>query len=81
MLVCKVKQYLERIPYLPVFRINAIERYGHRIKAGWRKWCQASRVLCDKNVPQKLNGKLYVTTVRLAMLYSAEYWPTKDRHV
>jgi hypothetical protein len=29
----------------------------HRIKAGWMKWRQASGILCDKRVPQKLKSK------------------------
>ena len=33
------------------------EDISHRIKAGWMKWRQASGVLCDKRVPQKLKGK------------------------
>ena len=57
------------------------EDVNHRIKAGWIKWCQASRILCDKRVPQKLKGKFYMTAVRPAMLYGAECWPTKRRHV
>jgi hypothetical protein len=36
---------------------------------------------CDKKVPQRLKGKLYRTAIRLAMLYGAECWPTKRRHV
>jgi len=54
---------------------------SHRIKAGWIKWRQASGILCDKRVPQKLKGKFYRTTIRPAMLYGAECWPTKIRHV
>ena len=30
------------------------EDVSHRIKAGWMKWRQASGVLYDKRVPQKL---------------------------
>ena len=41
----------------------------------------ASGILCDKRVPQKLKGKFYRTAVRPAMLYGAECWPTKRRHV
>ncbi|PVH64028.1 hypothetical protein PAHAL_2G167800 [Panicum hallii] len=42
---------------------------------------QASGVLCEKKVPQRLKGKFYRTAIRPAMLYGAECWPTKRRHV
>ena len=32
-------------------------------------------------MPQKLKDKFYRTAIRLAMLYGAECWPTKRRHV
>jgi hypothetical protein len=54
---------------------------SHRIKAGWMKWRQASGILYDKRVPQKLKDKFYRTTIRPAMLYGVECWPTKKRHV
>ncbi|KAG2619545.1 hypothetical protein PVAP13_3NG087801 [Panicum virgatum] len=57
------------------------EDVRHKISAGWLKWCQASGVLCDRRVPQKLKDKFYRTTIRPAMLYGAECWPTKRRHV
>ena len=57
------------------------EDVSHRIKAGWMKWRQASGVLCDKRVPQKLKGKFYRTAIRPAMLYCAECWPTKRTHI
>ncbi|KAG2582388.1 hypothetical protein PVAP13_6KG108005 [Panicum virgatum] len=44
------------------------EDVSHRIKAGWMKWRQASGILCDKKVPQKLKGKFYRTAIRPAML-------------
>jgi len=53
----------------------------HRISAGWLKWRQASGILCDRRVPQKLKGKFYRTAIRPAILYGAECWPTKRRHV
>ena len=53
----------------------------HRIKVGWMmKWRQASGILCNKRVPQKLKGKFYRTAIRPAMLYGVECWPTKRRH-
>ena len=48
------------------------EDVRHRISAGWLKWRQASAVLCDKKVSQRLKGKFYRTVIRSAMLYSAE---------
>jgi hypothetical protein len=42
---------------------------------------QAFGVLCDPRVPLKLKGKFYRTAIRPAMLYGAECWPTKRRHV
>jgi hypothetical protein len=48
------------------------EDVRHRILAGWLKWRQASGVLCDKMVPQKLKGKFYWTGIHPAMLYGAE---------
>jgi hypothetical protein len=57
------------------------EDVSHRIKIGCLKWRQASGVLCDPRVPLKLKSKFYRTAVRPAMLYGAECWPTKRRHV
>jgi hypothetical protein len=57
------------------------EDVSHRIKAGWLKWREASSVLCDPRVPLKLKGKSYRTAIRPAMLYGAECWTTKRRHV
>jgi hypothetical protein len=57
------------------------EDVRHRISAGWLKWRQASGILCDKKVPQRLKGKFYRMAIRPAMLYGAECWPTKRRHV
>ena len=57
------------------------ENVRHRISAGWLKWRQVSGVLYDRRVPQKLKGKFYRTAIRPVILYGAECWPTKRRHV
>jgi hypothetical protein len=57
------------------------EDVSHRVKTGWMKWRQASGVLCDKRVSQKLKGKFYRTAIRPNMLYGVECWPTKRRHI
>jgi hypothetical protein len=57
------------------------EDVSHRIKTGWLKWRQTSGVLCDPRVPLKLKGKFYRTAIRPAILYGAECWSTKRRHV
>jgi len=41
----------------------------HRIKYGWKKWREASGVLCDMEIPMKLKGKFYWRVVRPTMLY------------
>jgi hypothetical protein len=57
------------------------EDVSHRIRAGWVKWRQASGILCDKKVPNKLKGKFYITAIRPAMIYDAECWATKGKHI
>jgi hypothetical protein len=57
------------------------EYVSHRIRAGWVKWRQASGVLCDKKVPNKLKDKFYRTAIRPAMMYDAEDCATKGQHV
>jgi hypothetical protein len=60
------------VPWKDIFRYlgsmlqkdgNIDEDVNHRIKAEWTKWCQASGLLCDKRVPQKLKGKFYRMTI------------------
>jgi hypothetical protein len=57
------------------------EDFSHRIRAGCVKWRQASDILHDKKVPNKLKGKFYMTAIRPAMMYGAEYWATKGQHI
>jgi hypothetical protein len=57
------------------------EDVSDTIKVSWLKWCQASGVLCDCSVPQKLKDKFYRIVIQPDMLYGAEYWATQRRHV
>jgi hypothetical protein len=57
------------------------EDIRYRISVDWFKWCHAYAVLCDKRLPQKLKSKFYMTAIHSAMLYGAECWLTKRRHV
>ncbi|XP_063615413.1 uncharacterized protein LOC134788453 [Penaeus indicus] len=43
-----------------------------RIQAGWGAWKKITGVMCDKNVPEKVKGRLYKTLVRPAMIYGME---------
>ena len=47
---------------------------NHRIQAGWYKWRKATRVICDRKVPNKVKGKFYRIAIRPAMLYGSECW-------
>ncbi|XP_078167143.1 uncharacterized protein LOC144561913 [Carex rostrata] len=57
------------------------EYVSHRIRAGWIKWQQASGILYDRKVSQKLKGKFHRMTIRPAILYGAECWATKKQHI
>lgn len=43
------------------------------IKTDWLKWRNASGVLCDRQIPIKLEGKFYGTAIRPAMFSAFEY--------
>jgi len=57
------------------------EDISHRIRAGWQKWKKVSRVLCDKEIPFRIKGRVYRMAVRPALLYGAECWPIKKTQV
>ena len=45
---------------------------SQRVRAAWRNWKRCSGVLCDRRMLVKLNGKVYTTVVRPALLYGAD---------
>jgi len=45
-----------------------------RVRAGWRKFSEMSRVLCGKVLLLNLKGRLYKACVRSVMSYESECW-------
>ena len=45
-----------------------------RVGAAWGKWRDLSGVISDKKMPRKLHVKLYMTVIRIILLYGAECW-------
>jgi exonuclease III len=52
-----------------------------RIRSAWANWRKVAPVLSRREVSHKLRGWLYKTTVRSALLYSAETWPVRKEEV
>jgi len=53
----------------------------HRIRVGWQKWRNASRVLCDKKIHVRLKGRVYHMVIRPTVFYGVECWPIKKTQV
>ena len=49
----------------------------HRVQSGWKIWKRVSGVLCDRRMNVKINGNVYRTVVRPALMYGAETWALK----
>ena len=49
----------------------------HRIQSGWNNWKRGSGILCDRIISLRIEGKVYKTVVRPAMMYGAETWALK----
>ena len=84
LLPCLLRSLLGKITFRSVTLCHSVTqtiKWVSYLGSWWIKWRQASGILCDKRVPQKLKGKFYRTAIRPAMLYGAECWPTKIRHV
>ena len=54
------------------------ESYGRErevnksVQAIWNGWRRVSRVICDKRLPARVQGKVYSSVVRSAMMYGLE---------
>ena len=53
---------------------------NNRIQAGWFKWREATRVICDHKVQDKVKGKFYQTATKPTMLYGRECLALKKQH-
>ena len=49
----------------------------HRIQSGGKNWKRVSGILCDRRIRLRVNGKVYKTIVRPAMMYDAKTWAVK----
>ena len=43
------------------------------IAAGWEKWRELSRLVCDKSVPVGLNVAFYKTVIRPIIMYGMRH--------
>ena len=55
-------------------------KINNRIQVGWFQWRNATGVICDHKVRDKVKGKFYLTAIRPAMLYGTECWTLKKQH-
>ena len=53
---------------------------NHRVQCGWRNWKKVSGVRWCRRMKVKLNGNVYKTLVRPAMVYGADTWAVKKAH-
>lgn len=37
--------------------------------------------LCNRNIPLRLNNKIYKTTISLVMFYDTKCWAVKKQHI
>ena len=53
---------------------------NNRIRIGWMKWKEVSRVICDRKMPVELKDKVYKTIIRPAMTHGSECWAGKKKY-
>ena len=47
------------------------------LQSGWKNRKRVSGILCDRRIRLRVNGKVYKTVVRPAMMYGAKTWAVK----
>ena len=64
--------------YLRWRRIGELDaEVTHIVCSGWKNRKRVSGVFCDRRMNVKINGKVYRTVVRSALMYGAETWALK----
>ena len=58
---------------------GAVKDVNNRVKIAWSKWRETTGVMCDRNIPTKLNDKVYKTAIKPAMVYGAECWAVRKK--
>lgn len=71
-------RYLELIIHKEV---EIEDNIVHKIKVGWMKGINATKILCNHRIFVKWKEKFYKTVIRPAMLYSMEYWTVRKLYV
>ncbi|EYC14573.1 hypothetical protein Y032_0040g286 [Ancylostoma ceylanicum] len=51
-----------------------------RVAFAWLKWRESTGILCDRRCSRVLEGKIYRTVVRPAMMYGSECRPVSKTH-
>ena len=57
------------------------EEVRRRIQAGWMSWKKVSGVLCNRKLSARVEGKMYKSVDRSAMLYEIETRAVTERQV
>uniref|UniRef100_A0A914X791 Reverse transcriptase domain-containing protein n=1 Tax=Plectus sambesii TaxID=2011161 RepID=A0A914X791_9BILA len=50
------------------------------VNATWTKWRQVTGVLCDRQMPTTIKGKIYKTVIRPVVMYGSECWAATATH-
>ena len=52
-----------------------------RVQAEWNGWRKVSGVICDRRLPARVKGKVYISVVRPAMVYGLETVVVRKKQV
>ena len=50
---------------------------SNKIQFAWPKWRETTGVMCDRNIPTQLKGKVYKTAIKPAMAYHCGMWAVR----